>query len=297
MDVDLAKAFVLRTARPLDRAVYRHHFEGGAAAEVIAALKAYRNDDGGFGHALEADNWNPRSNPIAVNDALLTLYRVGALKADSPMVQGMLRYLTSGDEFDPEARRWRFAIESNRDYPHAVWWERKGDGVEGFNPTVSLAAFVVCFGGRDAFYEDILREAAAWLEARPESLPDTLKCYMLCHDLLLAHGICDVVDLDALHALIVRRLDEAVCKDASKYGVEYVAAPSDFFAWGFRHFVSPEMARWIDVEKQILARLQKPDGGFDISWQWHTPYPEFQQARAWWRARITTDKLLFFLRS
>ena len=45
-----------------------------------------------------------------------------------------------------------------------------------------------------------------------------------------------------------------------------------------------------------LAEYQNPDGGFDISWQWYTPYPEFSQARDWWRPRVTTDKLLFFLR-
>ena len=50
----------------------------------------------------------------------------------------------------------------------------------------------------------------------------------------------------------------------------------------------------IDAELAVLPRLQRADGGFDISWQWNTPYPEaFQQARTWWRARLTIDKLLF----
>ena len=36
------------------------------------------------------------------------------------------------------------------------------------------------------------------------------------------------------------------------------------------------------------------DGGFDITWKWYTPYPEaYEQARAWWRPRITIEKLLF----
>ena len=296
MNVDRAKAFVLANARPLERAVYRFYFEGGAAGEVTEALAEYQNPDGGFGRALEADNWNPRSNPIAVNDALITLYRVGALEEDGPMVRGMLRYLRSGDEFDPDARRWRFAIDSNRDHPHAVWWERRGDGVRGFNPTASLAAFVVCRGGRDPFYEDIIREAAEALNAPGELIADDLKCYMLCHELLCVHGIRDVVDLDALRDAITRRIGETVCKDAARYGVEYVPMPSDFFAWGFDRFLAPEMIPWIEVERQALDRLQLPDGGFDISWQWYTPYPEFEQARQWWRPRLTIDKLLFCMR-
>lgn len=295
MNVTQAKAFILQNARPLERAIYRWHFEGGDAAAVVEALGAFQNPDGGFGHALEPDNWNPRSNPIAVNDALITLRRVGMLKADNPMVGEMLRYLRSGDEFDPDARRWRFAVASNADHPHAIWWERQGDGVRGFNPTASLAAFALCFGGRDPALEAILREAAAALETPGELIADDLKCYMLCHDLLREHGVRDVVDLDALGRTIVRRLDGIVCTDASKYGVEYVPLPSDFFAWGNDHFLSPGMRHWIDVEKGILPKLQRPDGGFDISWQWYTPWPEFEQARTWWRARITIDKLLFFL--
>ena len=36
------------------------------------------------------------------------------------------------------------------------------------------------------------------------------------------------------------------------------------------------------------------DGGFDTTWKWYTPYTdEYEQARAWWRPRITIEKLLF----
>ena len=48
MNVEQAKAFVLEHARPLERVVYRYHLEGGAAADVVAALAEYQNPDGGF---------------------------------------------------------------------------------------------------------------------------------------------------------------------------------------------------------------------------------------------------------
>lgn len=43
-----------------------------------------------------------------------------------------------------------------------------------------------------------------------------------------------------------------------------------------------------------FKKFQNADGGFDISWEWGTDYPEFEQARSWWRPRITIDKLLFW---
>lgn len=58
------RRWMVRNARPLDLARWRFHFEGGGVEPVLEALSAYQNEDGGFGHALEADAWNPHSTPI-----------------------------------------------------------------------------------------------------------------------------------------------------------------------------------------------------------------------------------------
>lgn len=50
-----ARAFVYRNARPLDLARFQYHFEDGSKAAVMRALSYYQNEDGGFGHAVEAD--------------------------------------------------------------------------------------------------------------------------------------------------------------------------------------------------------------------------------------------------
>ena len=39
---------------------------------------------------------------------------------------------------------------------------------------------------------------------------------------------------------------------------------------------------------------QMESGGFDIFWQWYTPYAVFSQARAWLRPKMTLEKLRFF---
>ena len=49
----------------------------------------------------------------------------------------------------------------------------------------------------------------------------------------------------------------------------------------------------IDAEMAVLGDIQKDDGGFDISWQWYTAYPEFENARNFWRPRVTLEKSLF----
>lgn len=294
MDISAAKRFVEENARPVDLAVYRFFFEGGSREDVVRALAEFQNEDGGFGHGLEMDFLNPHSSPIATNDALITLWRVGALEHSLPMAEAMARYLDSHDSFDEGRRRWLFTIDSNRDYPHAAWWEKAGDGIHGFNPTMSLAAFMICFGRRTALYEQIVREGMAYLAENEDVSGEALKCFLLAEAMLRENGVEDVVPLAQLRELIARRIDGAICKDAEKYGVEYVPAPSDFFARMFQEYITPELTRLIAAEKRALGWLQKADGGFDITWVWGTPYAaEFEQARRWWRPRLTIDKLLF----
>ena len=293
MNINTAKEFVLQNARPVDMAVYRYFFENGSNEMVIEELEKYQNEDGGFGHGLEPDYLNPNSSPIATNDAVITLYRVDAFKHHSKIVNGIVRYLKSHDSFDEEKKRWLFAIDSNKDYPHAIWWEKTDDGVHGFNPTMSLAVFMVCYGDRTSLYEHMIKEGLKYLEDNEEVSGDALKCYLLSYELLKDNDVYDIVDMEHLKKLICARIYGAICKDIEKYGAEYVPVPSDFFAGIYPEFITPEIKQFIDIEKSILGKLQKADGGFDISWEWFTQYPEFDQARKWWRPRLTIDKLLF----
>ena len=65
-----ARGFVHERARPLDRALFSALFENGDAAAVSNALVAFRNEDGGFGNALEPDFRLPASSPMATSMAL-----------------------------------------------------------------------------------------------------------------------------------------------------------------------------------------------------------------------------------
>lgn len=115
-----ARRFVYRNARPLDLARFHFHFEHGGAEAVLAALSAYQNADGGFGHALEPDAWNPASAPIQTWAATEVLRELGFFDSAHPLVAGILRYLESGRDFD--GHTWANTIHSNADHPHAPWW-------------------------------------------------------------------------------------------------------------------------------------------------------------------------------
>ena len=183
MNKSKAIKYITENARPLELAVYRYFFEGGSNRNVIGELSRFQNSDGGFGHALEPDFFNPNSSPIATNDAIITLARVKALDRDSDMVKGIAQYLDTHESFDEDKKRWLFAIDSNKDYPHAIWWEKKGDGISKFNPSVSLATFMVCYGKRTPIYEEIIKEAIEYLR-NGEISGDDVNCYLLAYELL-----------------------------------------------------------------------------------------------------------------
>ena len=294
MDKNAAIKYILENARPLELAIHKYYFENKSNQVVVDELSKFQNTDGGFGNALEPDFFNPNSSPIATNDAISTLCRVNALDRESDILKGIVRYLASHDSFDEDKKRWLFAIDSNKDYPHAIWWEKKDDGISKFNPSVSLAAFMVCYGNRTSLYEEIIKEGFEHLQIGGEISGDDINCYLLAYELLAAISISNIVDLDAFKDLLCKAIKNCICKDTSKYGVEYVPMPSVIFAGRYLDFITPEIKPLIAAEKDILGKLQKEDGGFDITWKWYTPYPdEYEQARAWWRPRITIEKLLF----
>ncbi|WND34738.1 hypothetical protein RI578_10760 [Streptomyces sp. BB1-1-1] len=89
----LAEHFVWLTARVLEQRLFAYHFRGGDAGPVETALDAYRNEDGGYGHALEPDLRGPVSQPPHTAHALRVLDAVG--RCGGQRVERMCRYLTS----------------------------------------------------------------------------------------------------------------------------------------------------------------------------------------------------------
>lgn len=88
-----AERFVWLTARVLERRLFARHFRDGAAGPVETALEAYRNDDGGYGHALEPALRGPASLPVHTARALHVLDAVG--RCDARRAEDVCRYLTS----------------------------------------------------------------------------------------------------------------------------------------------------------------------------------------------------------
>lgn len=118
VDLNAAARFLHSTARVLERRRFEHLFEGGSAEPVLHALRAYRNDDGGFGHAIEPDMRAPTSQPVGVHTALEILHEVGI--REDEMIEPAADFLTTITRDDGGVP---FVLENAMAYPHAPWWQ------------------------------------------------------------------------------------------------------------------------------------------------------------------------------
>jgi hypothetical protein len=177
IDVAAAERFILSNARVLER----HRLaalHGGGAGPVLAALRAYRNADGGFGHALEPDVRAPESEPVPTLTALELLAEVGAL----------------GDELVAPAAEWigsiahadgglPFALPTLARAPHAPWMEP----VEGGSQITYAFAAVLHDAGSG---EPWLQRGTEWSWAQLEH-PDDLGAYAMKFALAFLDAVPD----------------------------------------------------------------------------------------------------------
>ncbi|WP_432798418.1 hypothetical protein [Poriferisphaera sp. WC338] len=120
-----AAGFMKREVRPLERAMFAYHFEGGEAAVVVRALEGFQNEDGGFGRGLEPDIRMAESSVVATKFALQVMMDVG-VDEDEKLVRGGVEYLL--EQFDETRRVWPLVGEDVMMAAHAPWWN--WDGLE-----------------------------------------------------------------------------------------------------------------------------------------------------------------------
>jgi hypothetical protein len=116
--LDAAEQFLAAHGRILDRRRFERHFRGGDAAPVIAAVAAYRNADGGFGHGLEPDGRTPGTQPAATEQALRILDQADAW--DNALARAACDQLQR--DAPPEGGA-AFVAANVEGWPHAPWWQ------------------------------------------------------------------------------------------------------------------------------------------------------------------------------
>ncbi len=292
-----ARNFIYRNARPIEFARWQFHFEGASPDALLNCLAAYQNPDGGFGHGLECDALNPASSPVQTWMATAYLREAGMYDAAHPIVAGLMRYLTSGADFDGHC--WAYSVPGNNDHPHAPWWTYAGE-VPGrnYNPTAVLAGYLLrCAepgSGAGNLARRVAREAYDWaMEAEIEADMHLLPCLRtLCGDVLAAAP--DLFDARGLLEKIDRRIVDCVRADADKWGRAYCAMPSDFILGPQDPLLVP-LGALAEREAEFLLRSQQADGAWPVSWSWGEESAAFHISVNRWQSSLIFKNLFTLL--
>ncbi len=290
-----SRRFIYRNARPVDLARWKYHFEGGSREDVLTALACYQNEDGGFGHALECDCWNPDSSPIHTWAATWILREIGSNDSEHPVIQGILKYLASGSDFiDGE---WLNTVPANNDHPHAIWWEYSDGTSSDYNPTASLAGFIVKFAPCDSeLYEfggKIVGEAFDWYMGKEQNTePHVLRCFIEMFEYCKTAEIGDLIDLTAFELKLKADVKAAICAETEKWATDYVCKPSQLFNSNQSIFYEDNRDA-AEYECEFILNSRLEDGSYPITWLWHNDYKEFEVSANWWKSDIIIKNFLY----
>ncbi len=272
IDHPAAEKFIWSAARLLDRHRYTLLFAGGPAQPVIDVLRGYRNDDGGFGHALEPDLRGPASQPAATLYALEALNEAGA--ADGELARGARAFIASIAARDGGIPSVLPGFEL---YPRAPWFQPEPGSVL----TLALAAAVHAGGVTD---DEWLDRADDWCWRSIETA-DEPRGYWL----KFACAFLDVVPDE-------QRAGAAIASLAARVDTSAVAPIGGAEGEALRPLdLSPRpgsRSRGLVSEEQIEAHLdiveseQQEDGGWMFDWLAWSPAQTTD-----WRGNVTIRAL------
>ena len=282
MNFEKAENFIWKHGRLLERRIFEYCFFQGSKDNVLASLKAYQNDDGGFGNALEPDLRGPESQPLHMEFALWTLYDCNIKELE--MSFKACEYVSKHADLITGIPT---IFESSIDYPHASHWDNSLSTQPSTDRLTGLVGLLNWQGinhpwldlAVDSSLENILNkknnDAHTILTSfcLLESLPQTEQIIQLF----------DKLSTELLTNAKFLRMD-AYSQNYGLSPLEFAPSPSSYCN---RIFSKDTIIQHL----KVLMSQQSDDGGWLISWE-----PPSETAKLEWRARLTLKNLMLLER-
>lgn len=283
-----ARAFLDAHARPLERARVAYRLDGAPADDVLAALVAFQNADGGFGHGLEPDLRSPSSCPFTTSVAFQVLRELDT-PGDHPVVTRALHYLR--DRFDPATASWAVTPADVADHPHAPWWRPEAATPSGdnLNPRAELLGVYLQYRDHvDAAQLAQLTGAVRDLLAGDEPIE--------FHALLCVLRLAETPGLDPawrddLRERLVAAAEPSLGRDRAAWK-SYGLRPTDL-APAPGTLLYPAFGEVAAEYCEYLLETQEADGSWAPTWSWADDYPDaWREAEREWRGILVERNLM-----
>jgi hypothetical protein len=273
-DFDAAASFIGGHARVLDRRRFSRLFLDGEAAPVRDAVAAYRNADGGFGHALEPDCRCDASQPAAVGMALHVMDECDAW--DVTLVSSACDWLVS---VAPAGGGAAFVLPTVSQGPHAPWWVVPEGNPVSFIQTGTICRALYARGFSHPWLDGATEAMWTMLEKTEQTDP-----YGWFGILAFLENVPDTTRAREVFDRIGPALAKVVELDPDAPGevhgpLAFAPVPDSLARGLFDQSV-------IDVHLDRLAAGQSGDGGWTFNFLSWSPAAELD-----WRGAITVDAL------
>ncbi len=280
IDLAAARTFMDTHARVLDRRRLALLLDGAPAAGALDALRAYRNDDGGFGWALEADLRAPSSQPAGALHAFEVLEE--AAPATSDLAPALCDWLASASLDDGGLP---FSVAGAATPGTAPWWA----GADPARSSLHITAAVVAAGQAVAAHDarvashPWLARATDFCRRQIADRGDRFSAYELRFSLGLLDALVDTdpgarAELERLAARVPPSGElpvEGGLEDERLRALDLSPRPG-------RPLRELLPAAAIERDLERLEAGQGADGGWSVDWQPASPGAAFE-----WRGTVT----------
>jgi hypothetical protein len=273
--MDAAAQYLATNARVVERRRFERLFAGGGPGPVRDAVAAYRNADGGFGHALEPDTRCPGSQPLAIAFALSVLHETDAW--DAALAEGACEWLAA---HAPPGGGAVFVTPSADGWPRAPWMV-PGDGAPSLITTGLIAGTLHARGVQHPWLDGATRLLWSRMDSLAGTGPYDVRAVLRFLD--------SVPDRDRAHAAAARLGpvifgEGLVTLEPGAPGE--VHTPLDFAPRPGSPARSLFDEAVIAAHLDQLAAAQRDDGGWMFNWLAWSPAAERE-----WRGAVTVDAL------
>jgi hypothetical protein len=257
--------------------------EASYEEEILFCLEDYQNEDGGFGHGLEADIRLEDSSVAATDIAAAVLEDVDY---NEVFVQKIVDYYLRA--YDEERKGWRIVPNNVDDAPHAIWWNNdKIDESFGYiNPNAEVIGFLKKHEDlvEGLNVDDLIEYMIIFLKSKPEAVSmHDLNSLMVMYDNMTSDIKAELKPL--MEPYIKKEIvtDQTKWKDYVCMPLDMVKSPDSDFLVGYEQLVEDNLDFYVDyiLENKV----------FEPAWQWYQHDEVFEEIKDEWMGFITYNKL------
>jgi hypothetical protein len=297
---ETALDYLNNEARPLEKLRWANHIGEVPSDDVLGELNRYRNDDGGFGKALESDSRARGSTVLATLEALSILAELDVPDSNTMLTEALDWLTDRAGGFDSNRGLWPYLPDDIDASPHAPWWDQNNleETFSGYlvNPRARVLSQLYHWPehGNRCLGRDVLAAQSESVAVIAENLPDEVSPDTL-------RSLLSMVSQSSLPAEIRIRVSEAVRRmipatveiDPLKWN-EYCLQPLEVVI-SLESPWMPLLADSVQQHMDYLIKAQEADGSWKPFWNWGGRYPDdWQLASREWAGVLTYRNLKAF---